>query len=128
MKQVSTVAVRERLRMLARSTKRGLWKRLKALKDHAENDYRESELSEKQLLQGMLKILDAIEVHHKEWTGGRMKKYSTIKTRVFAGRLPVDLLNEVHKFRGSNTYHLVLCPSNIWRCETTYQAVIAVAV
>ncbi len=34
------------------------------------------------------------------------KKYSLIKTRVFAGRLPVDLLNEIHKFKGSNTYHL----------------------
>ena len=35
-----------------------------------------------------------------------MKKYSTTKTRVFAGCLPVDLLNEIHKFKGSNTYHL----------------------
>jgi len=29
-----------------------------------------------------------------------------LKKRVFAGRLPVDLMNEIHKFRGSNTYHL----------------------
>ncbi len=35
-----------------------------------------------------------------------MKKYSTVKIKVFAGRLPVDLLNEFHKFKGSNTYHL----------------------
>ncbi len=35
-----------------------------------------------------------------------MKKYSTTKTRVFAGCLPVDLLNEIHEFKGSNTYHL----------------------
>lgn len=51
-------------------------------------------------------ILDTIQVHHREWTGGRFKKYSTTKTRVFAGSLPVDLLNEIHKFKGSNTYHL----------------------
>ena len=35
-----------------------------------------------------------------------MKKYSTVKTKVFAGRLPVDLLNEIHKFEGSNAFHL----------------------
>ena len=65
-----------------------------------------TELPEREILQGARKILDKIEVHHKEWTGGRMKKYSMIKTKVFAGRLPVDLLNEIHKFKGSNTYHL----------------------
>ncbi len=51
-------------------------------------------------------MLDSIEVHHKEWTGGRLKGYATIKTRVFAGSLPVGRLNEIHKFKGSNTYHL----------------------
>jgi hypothetical protein len=35
-----------------------------------------------------------------------MRKYSTIETMSFAGRLPVDLLNEIHRFKGSNTYHL----------------------
>ena len=65
-----------------------------------------SELSEKEILQMVREILDKIEVHHKEWSGGRTRKYSTIKTRVLAGRLPVDLLNEIHKFKGSNTYHL----------------------
>lgn len=64
------------------------------------------EPSEKEILQRVRKILDTIEVHEKEWTGGRTKKYATLKKRVFAGRLPVDLLNEIHKFRGSNTYHL----------------------
>ncbi len=81
-------------------------KKLRKLKDPSENGYIESDLSEKEILQGMRKILDTIQVHHKEWTGGRMKKYSMIKTRVFAGRLPVDLLNEIHRFKGSNTYHL----------------------
>jgi len=64
------------------------------------------ELTEKEILQKARKILDTIEVHEKEWTGGRTKKYGILKKRVFAGRLPVDLLNEIHKFRGSNTYHL----------------------
>ncbi len=50
--------------------------------------------------------MDKIEVHHREWSGGRTRKYSTVKTRILAGRLPVDLLNEVHRFKGSNTYHL----------------------
>jgi hypothetical protein len=81
-------------------------KRPKRLKEHAENGRHELELSEKEILQGVRNILEKIEVHHKEWTGGRMKKYSTLKTKVFAGRLPVDLINEIHKFRGSNTYHL----------------------
>jgi len=65
-----------------------------------------SEISEKEILQMVREILDKIEVHHKEWSGGRTRKYSTIKTRVLAGRLPVDLLNEIHRFKGSNTYHL----------------------
>jgi len=64
------------------------------------------ELSEKEILQQVRKILDKIEVHHKEWTGGRLKKFSVIKTKILAGRLPVDLLNEIHKFKGSKTYHL----------------------
>jgi hypothetical protein len=76
------------------------------LREHTVDRDQRPELSEKEILQIMRKILDEIEVHHKEWTGGRLKKYSTIKTRVFAGRLPVDLLNEIHKFKGSNTYHL----------------------
>jgi hypothetical protein len=45
-------------------------------------------------------------VHHKEWTGGRMKKYSTFKTRVIAGRLPVELINEINRLKGSKTFHL----------------------
>jgi hypothetical protein len=65
------------------------------------------ELSEKEILQMVRKMLDSIEVHHKEWTGGRTRrKYSLIKTKIIAGRLPVDLLNEIHKFKGSNTFHL----------------------
>jgi hypothetical protein len=76
------------------------------LKEHTVDREQRPELSEREILQMMRKILDTIEVHHKEWTGGRLKKYSTTKTRVFAGRLPVDLLNEIHKFKGSNTYHL----------------------
>ena len=81
-------------------------KRLKSLKERSENGRQEPELSEKEILQSVRKIVEKIEVHHKEWTGGRMKKYSMIKTKVFAGRLPVDLLNEIHLFKGSNTYHL----------------------
>jgi hypothetical protein len=64
------------------------------------------ELSEAAVLQRVRVILDKIETRKKEWTGGRNQKYSTVKTKVFAGRLPVDLLNEVHRFKGSNTYHL----------------------
>jgi hypothetical protein len=63
-------------------------------------------LSEKEILQSVRKILDTIQVHEKEWTGGRTKKYATLKKRIFAGRLPVDLINEIHLFKGSNTYHL----------------------
>jgi hypothetical protein len=76
------------------------------LKEHTVERDQRPELSEKEILQMMRKILYSIEVHHKEWTGGRLRKYSTTKTRVFAGRLPVDLINEIHKFKGSNTYHL----------------------
>jgi hypothetical protein len=81
-------------------------KKLTSLKEHSENGRHASDLSEKLILQGVRRILESIEVHHKEWTGGRLKKYSTMKTRVFAGRLPVDLLNEIHRFKGSYTYHL----------------------
>ena len=35
-----------------------------------------------------------------------MRKYSIVKTGVFAGGLAVDLLDEVHKFKASNAYHL----------------------
>ncbi len=75
-------------------------KRIKRLKGPSENGYLESELSEKEILRGVRKILDSLQVHHREWTGGRFKKYSMTKTRVIAGRLPVDLLNEIHKFKG----------------------------
>ncbi|MGO9571730.1 MAG: hypothetical protein ACLP5H_29745 [Desulfomonilaceae bacterium] len=81
-------------------------KKLKSLKAHTDNSDHTPDLSEKLILQGVRRILESIEVHHKEWTGGRMKKYSTLKTKVFAGRLPVDLLNEIHKFKGTDTYHL----------------------
>jgi hypothetical protein len=64
------------------------------------------ELSEKEILMKVLKILDGIEVYEKEWTGGRRKKRSTIKTRIFGGRIPTALINEIHEFQGSNTYHL----------------------
>jgi len=80
--------------------------KLKSLKGRPENRQSDGELSEKEILRGARMVLESIEVHHKEWTGGRLKKYSTIKTRVFAGRLPVVLLNEIHRFKGSNTYHL----------------------
>ncbi len=72
----------------------------------SENAHHESELSEKEILQRVRKILDSIQVHHKEWTGGRMKKYSTLKTRVIAGRLPVDLINQINRLKGSKTFHL----------------------
>ena len=58
------------------------------------------------VLQEARKILDAIEVHHREWTGGRNRKYSTLKTRVIAGRMPVDLINQINQFKGSKTFHL----------------------
>jgi hypothetical protein len=81
--------------------------KVRRLRDLSEDAYDEPELSEKEILRRVRKILDSIEVHHREWTGGRTRrKYSIIKTKIIAGRLPVDLLNEIHKFKGSNTYHL----------------------
>jgi len=65
-----------------------------------------SGLSEKEMLQAVRMILDKIEVRKREWTGGRRQKYPTVKTKVIAARLPVELLNEFHVFKGSNTYHL----------------------
>jgi hypothetical protein len=81
-------------------------KKLRSLKEHSENGYRESELSEKEILQGARKILDNIEIHHKEWTGGRNRKYSTLKTRVIAGRLPIEVINQINRLKGSKTFHL----------------------
>jgi hypothetical protein len=81
-------------------------KRIKRLKDPSENGCLESELSEKEILRGVRKIPESIEVHHKEWTGGRVKKYSMIKAKVIAGSIPVDPLNKINKFKGSNTFHL----------------------
>ncbi len=69
------------------------------------NDER-TELSEKEILQRVGKILDKIEVRKREWTGGRRKKYSTLKTKVIAARLPVELLNQIHEFKGSDRQHL----------------------
>ena len=80
--------------------------KLKSLKGHSERGRPESEISEKEILRRTKKILDSIEVHHREWSDGRTRKYSTIKTKVIAGRLPVGLLNEIHRFKGSDTYHL----------------------
>jgi hypothetical protein len=52
------------------------------------------------------KILESIEVYEKEWTGGGRKKRSTVKTRIFGGRIPTAPINEIHEFRGNNAYHL----------------------
>jgi hypothetical protein len=66
-----------------------------------------SQLSEKDILKRVGKILDTIEVHKRErGTGGRRKIYSLTRTKIIAARIPVDLLNEIHRFRGSNSYHL----------------------
>jgi|GEM_PF-4213488 len=65
-----------------------------------------SELSEKEILGEARKILEKIEVRKREWTGGRRKRYSPIKTKVIAARLPVELLNQIHEFKGTDTYHL----------------------
>ena len=65
-----------------------------------------SEITEREILQGVKKILDSIEVHHKEWTGGRNRKYSTFKTRVIAGRLPIEVINQINRLKGSKTFHL----------------------
>jgi hypothetical protein len=81
-------------------------KKRKILRERSDGTVSKRGLSEEEILRQVKAILEAIEVHHKEWTGGRRKKYSTTKTRVVAGRLPTDLINEIHKFDGSNTYHL----------------------
>ncbi|MGO9121431.1 MAG: hypothetical protein ACLQPD_27950 [Desulfomonilaceae bacterium] len=72
----------------------------------SENAHRQSELSEKEILQRVRKILDTIEVHHREWTGGRNRKYSTLKTRVIAGRLPIEVINQINRFKGSKSFHV----------------------
>ncbi|MGO9568256.1 MAG: hypothetical protein ACLP5H_12015 [Desulfomonilaceae bacterium] len=65
-----------------------------------------SELSEKEILQGVRKILDGIETRKRQWTGGRKKRYSPVKTKVIAARLPVELLNQIHEFKGSDRHHV----------------------
>ncbi len=65
-----------------------------------------SELSEKEILQRVGKILDGIETRKREWTGGRRKRYSPVKTKVIAARIPVELLNQIHEFKGTDTYHV----------------------
>ena len=48
-----------------------------------------------------------IEVHEKEWTGGRNKRQSLIRTQVFGGRIPVEIVNEINRLKPrSKTYHL----------------------
>jgi hypothetical protein len=50
-------------------------KRIKRFKEPSEDGCLESDLTEKEILQGMRKILESIEVHHREWSGGRNRKY-----------------------------------------------------
>ncbi len=52
------------------------------------------------------RILDLIEPHEKEWTGTRLKKFSTMKTRTLAGCIPVELLNEINRLKGTKTYYV----------------------
>jgi len=54
----------------------------------------------KEILKGVRKILDTIWVYEKEWTGGKRKKRATVKTRIFGGRIPNELINAIHGFRG----------------------------
>jgi len=42
----------------------------------------------------------------KSGPGEELKKFSTLKKRIFAGRIPADLINQIHQYMGSNTYHL----------------------
>jgi hypothetical protein len=81
-------------------------KRLKSLKEHSENSEHKSELSEREILESVRKILDKIEIRKREWTGGRKKRYSPLKTKVIAARIPVELLNQIHEFKGTDTYYL----------------------
>jgi hypothetical protein len=81
-------------------------KKIRSPKQPCKNTEQLPQLSEIEILQMVRKILGKIEVHEREWTGGRMRKYSSVKKRIFAGRLPVALINEIHLFKGSNTYHL----------------------
>ncbi len=65
-----------------------------------------SELSEKEILGEARTILEKIEVRKREWTGGRRKLYSPIKTKVIAARIPVELLNQIHEFKGTDSEHV----------------------
>ncbi len=81
-------------------------KKLKSLKGHSENGHDECELSEKMILQGVRKILDEIEVHRREYGGQKPQIFSSYKTRVIAGRMPVEVINQINRMKGSKTFHL----------------------
>jgi hypothetical protein len=89
---------------IAGQRKLGLSDLLKAIRSGSSPD--SPEFSEKEILQSIRKILDKIEVRKREWPGGRRKKYSETKTKVIAARLPVDLLNRIHEFKGYDREHL----------------------
>jgi hypothetical protein len=61
---------------------------------------------EKEVLQKFVQVLNGIEVHEKEWTGGRHKKTATVRSRILAGRLPEPIVEEVQRLKGSLTDNL----------------------
>jgi len=60
----------------------------------------------RKVLQEFVRVLNGIEVHEREWTGGRHKKTATVRSKILAGRLPEPIVEEVQKLKGSLTDNL----------------------
>lgn len=51
-------------------------------------------------------LLTTMTERNKEWTGGRMRKETSIRTKIIAARVPVDLIDQIRALRGTKTEHL----------------------
>jgi hypothetical protein len=84
----------------------GVNKKIRLARKRPINSKERLDLTEEEILKEASKILDGMPVRKRDITGTRKKRLSTVKTKIIAGRMPTELINELRALGGSNTSHL----------------------
>jgi len=84
----------------------GANKKIRLAKKRPANSVERLELTEEEVLREAFKILQGLPVRKRQLTGTRGKRLSTVKTKILAGRMPTDLINELRSLKGSYSEHL----------------------
>jgi hypothetical protein len=84
----------------------GANKKIRLTKKRPSNSLERIELTEEEILKEALKILESMPVRKRDITGTRSKRLSTVKTKILAGRMPTELINELRALGDSTTSHI----------------------